>query len=99
KAESHARQPGMVGNLPLVHHGSRFFAENARLSVAAVLQVGDHEMRHVGGSRDQRSGGNHSLDRGLGWLELPVVKAVSASHIGRGGWGRNEGAVANRKPL
>ncbi len=59
EAQRHAVHVGQVGKLPRVHQPCRFRAQNLCSFILAVLQMGNHEARHVrtrdrGASRRRR---------------------------------------------
>ena len=60
KTQLHAIEGRQHGQRTVVHHFRGFSAQNAIAVVFAVLQVRDHEMRHVLGGRGHRTGGRRA---------------------------------------
>ena len=91
EAEAHpVFQAGSVGELLLVHLPRRRGIEDARPAVAPVLEVGDHEARHVRRGRARGPGGRliDVLERPRDGFAAPdfVARREPRASSGAGGW-------------
>jgi hypothetical protein len=93
----HPGKPLVQGIDALVHAARGFLLEDSVLSVSSELQVGDHETRHVGRGRGERSRGPEIADElEMPRLESAVLAPVGGGHVGRERLGKGLAKGASR---
>ncbi len=82
EAVQHAVQRGHVAEQPAVHPARGRLGQDPRLAVRAVLEVSQHEARHVHGARAHRAGRRIGHELELLRLVFPVGEPVAHCHVG-----------------
>ena len=86
KAQRESRYAGIMTERSRVHLLGGRIGEDALAVERAFVEVGDHELRHVGGAGGDRAGGRGVDDLELLRLVRAIAPRVSLRHVGAKAW-------------